>query len=99
MTNKMDNLDSPCGIQCGKCEFLGDKCQGCVKSCGKPFWAQDDKACPIYDCCVNDKKLEHCGQCDELPCGTFEKLRDPALSDEEFEKQKQDRVERLKDRG
>jgi len=39
--------------------------------------------CPVYNCCVNGKQLEHCGLCSELPCETFMQLRDPALSDEE----------------
>ena len=41
------------------------------------------EACPLYNCCVNTKQLEHCGLCNELPCKTFLELRDPALSDEE----------------
>jgi len=43
------------------------------------------EACPLYDCCVNKKRLEHCSLCDEFPCETFEGLRDPSLSEEEAE--------------
>lgn len=43
------------------------------------------ESCPLYNCCVNTKKLEHCGLCSELPCETFLALRDPSLSDEETE--------------
>jgi hypothetical protein len=42
--------------------------------------------CPLYDCCVNTKHLEHCSLCSELPCETFLALRDLSLSDEEAEK-------------
>ena len=44
------------------------------------------KCCPLYNCCVNEKHLEHCGLCIELPCETFLALRDPSLSDEEAKK-------------
>ena len=44
------------------------------------------ECCPLYDCCVNTKQLEHCGLCSELPCETFLALRDPSLSDEAAEK-------------
>jgi hypothetical protein len=44
------------------------------------------KICPIYDCCINQKQLEHCGICDEFPCETFTTLRDPSLNSEEAEK-------------
>ena len=42
--------------------------------------------CPLYDCCVNKKQLEHCGLCTEFPCKTFSELRDPSLSEDEAEK-------------
>ena len=42
--------------------------------------------CPLYNCSVNTKQLEHCGLCSKLPCATFFELRDPNLSDEEAEK-------------
>ncbi|HJA80430.1 MAG TPA: DUF3795 domain-containing protein [Candidatus Mediterraneibacter intestinipullorum] len=30
-----------------------------------------ENICGIYDCCVNNKKLEHCGKCEKLPCDRF----------------------------
>ena len=52
---------------------------------GKPFWTAQikDKICPLYNCCINQKQLEHCGLCDEFPCETFTGLRDPSLTEEE----------------
>jgi hypothetical protein len=44
-----------------------------------------DGICPLYDCCRNQKKLDHCGLCAEFPCNTFNELRDPNMSDEEFQ--------------
>ena len=54
---------------------------------GKPFWTSLMKVevCPLYDCCINKKQLEHCGLCVEFPCEQFTQLRDPSLSEEEAE--------------
>ena len=82
------NLAAACGLFCGNCEHLGTNCKGCGNQKGKPFWAalMNVDTCPLYNCSVNTKKLEHCGLCKELPCETFLSLRDPSLSDEEAQK-------------
>ncbi|MCW4034196.1 MAG: DUF3795 domain-containing protein [Candidatus Bathyarchaeota archaeon] len=82
------SLAAVCGLYCGNCEHLETKCQGCGQQKGKPFWTKlmNVEACPLYNCCVNTKQLEHCGLCSELPCQTFNELRDPSLSDEEAQK-------------
>jgi len=84
---KEPTLAGSCGIYCGDCELLGEKCGSCFQVKGKPFWAEQFgmAVCPLYDCCVNQKHLEHCGLCPELPCKTFTSLRDPSQSDEEHE--------------
>ena len=78
------NLAPVCGLYCGTCEYFNNQCQGCGNVEGKPFWTvqMEVEACPLYDCCVNQKQLEHCGLCNEFPCKTFTDLRDPSLSDE-----------------
>jgi hypothetical protein len=83
-----NNLAAVCGLFCGACGHLGTKCSGCGQQKGKPFWTamMNVEACPLYSCCVSTKHLEHCGLCDELPCKTFNELRDPSLSDEEAQK-------------
>ncbi|NQT32027.1 MAG: DUF3795 domain-containing protein [Deltaproteobacteria bacterium] len=67
---------------------------------GKPFWAPlfDVEVCPIYDCCINRKQLEHCGLCAEFPCQIFISLRDPVLSDEEAEQALRKRQQDLRRR-
>jgi len=82
------NLAAACGLFCGACEHLGEKCGGCGQQKGKPFWTamMNVEYCPLYNCSVNTKQLEHCGLCSKLPCATFLELRDPNLSDEEAEK-------------
>lgn len=81
-------LAAPCGLYCGECEILGDKCQGCTQVKGKPFWTEQFKldVCPLYDCPVNKKHIEHCGLCTDFPCKLFFSMRDPSVSDEEAEK-------------
>lgn len=80
-------LAAPCGLFCGECEYIDEKCKGCGQVQGKPFWAETFgvEVCPLYDCSVNRKQIEHCGLCDEFPCETFTSLRDPSLSDEDAE--------------
>ena len=84
---KYIDLASPCGIYCGDCEHIGQKCQGCGKVEGKPYWTKQYgvEVCPLYDCCSNMKQLEHCGMCTDFPCEIFSSLRDPSLSDEDAE--------------
>ncbi len=91
---------SVCGISCDGCPFFGDQCSGCNVVSGKPFWSKDlpGQVCPIYECCMNLKNLPHCGVCSELPCQTFLSLRDPALSDEEFQTTLQKRLQVLRQR-
>jgi len=82
------NLVAVCGLFCGNCEHLNTNCKGCGTQKGKPFWTTSMKIefCPLYNCSVNTKHLEHCGLCSEFPCQTFNQLLDPSLSDEEAKK-------------
>ena len=91
------NLAAACGLYCGTCGYLGDKCGGCGNIEGKPFWTLQYSVdvCPLYGCCVDGKSLEHCGLCSDFPCKLFLEMRDPSLSDEEAEKALQDRKNEL----
>jgi hypothetical protein len=90
-------MAAPCGLYCGDCEHLVDKCRGCGQEKGKPFWAEqyDLEVCPVYSCSVNNKQLEHCGLCLDFHCETFDSLHDPSLSDEEAERALQQRQQDL----
>ena len=94
------NYAPVCGLYCGSCEFLGDKCKGCGYVAGKPLWTDHirTKVCPLYDCCRNQRQLEHCGLCEDIPCETFLALRDPNMSDEDFQKSLEQRQRELKRR-
>ena len=80
-------LAAPCGAYCGGCKHF-NQCHGCVQAKGKPFWTTMFRLniCPLYDCAVNQKHLEHCGLCDRFPCQIFTSMRDPSLSKEEADK-------------
>lgn len=86
---------SCCGMECWKCEYYGTICKGCNESLGKIFHAPEGKACPIYECAVNQKKLNGCGACTDVPCDIWRNTKDPGLSDEEFECSIKERVNRL----
>jgi len=90
-----------CGLNCGECPYLGKQCQGCGYVEGKPFWTAQlpSGICPFHDCCLNRKKVEHCGLCDEFPCKMFSELRDPSMSEEEFQTSLAKRKSALKRRA
>ena len=93
-----------CGIYCGDCEFFRTQCEGCGYVAGKPFWTAQipSGVCPLYDCCSNQKQMEHCGLCEDFPCKIFMELRDPNMTDKEFQeslKARQDALERRADIG
>lgn len=71
-------------------------CEGCRKIKGEVYWLQyiGAEVCPVYDCCVNDKKHENCGSCEKLPCAKFTK--DPTISDEQNEANLKIMTERLR---
>lgn len=74
-----------CGANCGECVEYGKGCEGCEAISGKVFWAayMGSDICPIYGCCVVEKGLKHCGECEELPCEIHWNTKDPRQSDEE----------------
>lgn len=53
-----------CGAYCGTCEWKEKtNCQGCQKHQGEMFWG----TCSVAKCAIG-KGLEHCGNCEDLPC-------------------------------
>lgn len=89
------NIISCCGTDCSKCGCLGNMCKGCNASLGKVFHAPKGKACPIYECSIHQKGMKGCGECAYVPCEIWRKTRDPSFSDEEFEQNIRERIERL----
>lgn len=63
-----------CGLVCQNCEHYPNPCKGCTAEKGLPFWClafNNGETCKRYVCCVEEKKLEHCGQCGYLPCELY----------------------------
>ena len=98
MTASNAALAAVCGTYCPSCRFYGVKCGGCGAVKGKPFWVKEynRNVCSMYGCCVNNKKLEHCGECAELPCRIFEESSDPSHTPEEARLNRESRVRELK---
>ena len=94
------NLAAVCGIYCGGCNYLDGKCKGCSSERGRVFWTKAEEipwdTCPIWECCVQQKRLEHCGLCSDFPCSTYLELKDP--SDPEADTHKRQSMESLKHR-
>lgn len=67
---------SCCGTICSECEYYPDSCRGCQEIKGRVFWLEytQESICDIYDCCMNQKKHDHCGQCAKLPCSRYERV-------------------------
>lgn len=67
----------PDGIYCGACPSFGRTCRGC----GSEDMGQKRTSkwgCRIRRCCLEERGLDLCSSCDEMPCGTYERrlLRD-----------------------
>ncbi len=66
----VNRLAAPCGLYCGACiDYLFyKKCHGCSCNRGECDASAHHKNCDVYKCCVEQKGLETCGECNELPC-------------------------------
>ena len=102
----MNKNISVCGIDCAavcdECssmhdELKKDPCKGCNEMKGKIFWTKlmNMDTCPIYTC-VKEKDIEHCGECEKLPCEIHLNMRDPNRSVEEHQQGIENRVLLLK---
>lgn len=80
----MDKVISCCGVICSECQYYHVDCNGCPEIKGQVFWLEytGEKICEIYECCVNTKKLLHCGRCANLPCHRYNGS-DPTKTPEE----------------
>lgn len=89
---------SICGVDCTTCREYGKTCNGCEAIQGKVFWApyMELDCCPIYRCCKDEKKHDHCGKCNQLPCQLYIDTRDPSYSEEEHLESIKERVKVLK---
>lgn len=94
---------SVCGIDCQEAciecnKYLQELCKGCNDMKGKLFWTQylGLDTCPIYNCCVNQKRLDHCGHCEKLPCDIYFNTKDPSTPEDIFVQKIKERANVLK---
>jgi hypothetical protein len=80
----MSKIISCCGVVCSECERYPENCKGCPAIKGKVFWLEytGENICPVYSCCMLEKKYEHCGKCALLPCEKYHR-GDPTKTKEE----------------
>ena len=66
-----------CGLSCGLCpRYYTDGPSRCPGCCGPGFW-QKHPSCGFITCCVKNKKLETCAQCDDwAECGKVARILD-----------------------
>ncbi len=86
---------SCCGANCLTC-YCKDMCKGCNACNGHVFHMSEGETCPIY-VCAKEKGFSDCGDCPDLPCDLWMKVRDPKFSDEEFQKNIDERRALLKE--
>ena len=70
MTDRRSNLAAPCGLYCGICRHnvVTEVCHGCGCGCGECAALAHGDACAVYRCCVGDRQLRSCAECEEFPC-------------------------------
>jgi hypothetical protein len=63
-----------CGRYCGGCEpYVEGRCCGCGYQLGLTCRGE----CVVFQCCVCQRGLEHCGLCQDFPCEVFLALAEP----------------------
>ncbi len=90
---------SACGLICDECRFFQKECKGCFVIKGQTFWAKEmmpDKTCPLFNCSVNQKGFNDCGDCSDLPCEMFREFKDPDSTEDEHIEGLQKRIDILK---
>ena len=81
MSEKISN----CGLYCGACPSYQKKtCLGC-RSNNKNQNRKSKWSCKIRKCCIELKKIQYCGECDDFPCKEIKrKLIDSHPGDPRF---------------
>ena len=61
-------LAAVCGRYCGACEaYQRGSCCGCGYQLGQTPRGE----CAVFQCCIVERGLEHCGLCIDFPCQVF----------------------------
>ena len=61
-------LAAVCGRYCAACDtYRQNACCGCAYQLGRTCGGE----CPVFECCIAVRGLEHCGLCLDFPCQVF----------------------------
>lgn len=90
---RMSEFISMCGADCSACKSF-KKCGGCKNAKGKVFYLEGN-TCPLYECAAK-KTCKNCGGCDIKQCKKFMSYKDPSMSEEEFLKWVDIKIDNLK---
>ena len=76
---------APCGIFCGACPSFGRTCKGCSSE-DRDQRRGSKWGCHLRRCCIEERGLAFCHQCDDHPCARYErKLTASHQGDPRFE--------------
>ena len=92
----MEKVISACGADCSACDSF-KVCGGCTKCEGKVFY-RNGEVCPIYDC-ASKKDCKDCSKCSILDCDVYMGQKDPRITDEQFRKWVNVKIENLKNKN
>lgn len=68
MDGGVRSLAGVCGQYCGVCDsYDANECRGCAYQLGSTRHGE----CAIFQCCIGERGLEHCGLCEKFPCQRF----------------------------
>ncbi len=59
-----------CGLDCGLCPRYHTEGPSKCPGCAGPTFFEKHPSCGKITCCVKERGLEVCGECDEFPCAS-----------------------------
>lgn len=71
MSEGKRRLAAVCGLYCGTCEAFKAEGAGTCRGCAYQLGLAADGECRVFQCCVVERGLEHCGLCLDFPCQLF----------------------------
>jgi hypothetical protein len=71
MTECKRRFAAVCGLYCGTCEACETEESGTCRACAYQLGLAVEGECRIFQCCVVERGLEHCGLCPDFACQLF----------------------------
>ena len=70
-------LAAVCGLYCGTCEAFEVEEAGICRGCAYQLGLAVTGECRVFQCCVVERGLEHCGLCPDFACQLFLSSAEP----------------------